>query len=129
MKNFVVILSVLTASVVAVGQERPLSAPERAPVPLTDKDQTRATADRLARKEATPVVRKELGATATPVAAPLRHFSTGNAAYDQIVSEAAAQYQIDPCLIICIMRAESSFHLLARSTHVTALFTALILKD
>jgi soluble lytic murein transglycosylase-like protein len=103
---------ILTASVVAVGQERPLSPPERAPVPLTDRDQTRAAADSLAKKEAAAVRRKEV---IVPAGTPLRHISTGNAAYDQIVSEAAAQYQIDPCLIICIMRAESSFHLLARS--------------
>ena len=112
MKSLILTFFVLIISVVAVGQERPLSPPERAPVPLTDRDQTRAAADSLAKKEAAPVRAKEV---IVPAGAPSRHISTGNAAYDQIVSEAAAQYQIDPCLIICIMRAESSFHLLARS--------------
>src|SRR5262249_39636101 len=112
MKSFIFTLIILTVPPVAVGQERPLSAPEPAPVPLTAKDQTPAPADSLAKKEATPAAHKELSTTATPAAAPLRHISTGNAAYDQIVNEAAAQYRIDPCLIISIMKAESSFKLM-----------------
>lgn len=115
MKNFLAILIILTASVAASAQERPLSVPDRAPVPLSDKDQARAAADNAAKKETVAAPVKEKPEVKTPVVSPIRHISTGNAAYDQIVYEAASQHGIDPCLIISIMRAESSFNLTARS--------------
>ena len=122
MKHLLAVLVILTASVVAFGQERPLSVPDRAPVPMTDKDQARAAADNNAKaadnnakKDTAPSPVKEKTEAATLVASPVKHISTGNAAYDQIVYEAAAEHGIDPCLIISIMRAESSFSLTARS--------------
>jgi soluble lytic murein transglycosylase-like protein len=50
-----------------------------------------------------------------PAALVGRHVSTGNAALDDLVREAAAQNGLDPCLIISLMRQESGF----RSTAVS----------
>src|SRR6185436_5164670 len=50
-----------------------------------------------------------------PAASSSRHISSGNAAVDQLVHEAATQNGLDPCLIFSVMRAESSFNRMAVS--------------
>ena len=114
MKRFLTVL-VLTfgvfAAVGASAQERPLSPPKQPPVPITGEDQERARADELNKK-------KSEDATALQHAAQIKvpailaghHISSGNAAIDALVAEAAATNGLDPCLILSIMRAESAFN-------------------
>jgi soluble lytic murein transglycosylase-like protein len=105
----VVVLAAVGAS--AQQQERPLSPPERPPVPLTNKDQERARAEELNRNKAAGAAALQR-ATQIKVPAVLvgHHISSGNAAIDALVQEAAAQNGLDPCLILSIMRAESAFN-------------------
>jgi soluble lytic murein transglycosylase-like protein len=100
LKKTAALLILMIAPAVAHAQQRPLSPHARPPVPLTDADQERA-------RQETSSKRKE------PVAplAPLdRHISSGNAALDRVVNEAAALHGIDPCLIFSVMKAESAFN-------------------
>jgi len=99
------------ASVSAAAQQRPLSPPERTPVPLTNQDQERVRAEELNKK-------KVADAAALQKAAPIKvpailaghHISSGNPAIDALVHEAAVQNGLDPCLVLSVMRAESSFN-------------------
>src|SRR5215217_5970321 len=110
-----VVLLVVSASTYA--QQRPMSPPERAPVPLTDADQQRARAEELAKQK--PASESAAPQKATQIKIPLallgRHISSGNPALDSLVGEAAAQNGLDPCLIFSVMRAESSFNRMAVS--------------
>lgn len=114
MKRFLAILILIVASFAATGasaQQRPLSPPRQAPVPLTGEDQERARIEELNKKKAED-------ATVPPRAALIKvpailaghHISSGNAAIDALVAEAALQNGLDPCLILSIMRAESAFN-------------------
>ncbi len=110
------ILTILVVVFAAVGaparqRQRPLSPPERPPVPLTNKDQERARAEELNKNKAAEAATL-LRATQIKVPAVLvgHHISSGNAAIDALVQEAAAQNGLDPCLILSIMRAESAFN-------------------
>jgi soluble lytic murein transglycosylase-like protein len=110
-KTALAILVLLLAAVGASAQQRPLSPPARPPVPLTNEDQERARAEELARKNAADAAALQ---RATPIKVPAilsgHHISSGNAAIDSVVQEAATQNGLDPCLILSIMRAESSFN-------------------
>jgi len=104
---FVLILAAVGAS----AQQRPLSPPERPPVPLTNEDQERARAEELNKRNAADAAALQR-ATQIKVPAILagHHISSGNVAIDAVVQEAAAQNGLDPCLILSIMRAESAFN-------------------
>jgi len=111
------VFAILVVLVTAVGaaarpQERPLSPPERAPVPLTSKEQERARAEELKKKKATDAGALQRAPQIKVPAALVtgHHISSGNAAIDALVQEAAAQNGLDPCLIFSIMRAESAFN-------------------
>ena len=99
------------AAVAASAQQRPLSPPDRTPVPLTNEDQERARAEELNKKKASDAAALQK-ATQIKVPALLagHHISSGNAAIDALVQEAATQNGLDPCLILSLMRAESSFN-------------------
>ncbi|MFY9555957.1 MAG: lytic transglycosylase domain-containing protein [Blastocatellia bacterium] len=109
-QGFLVFIFVVTA-VCASAQQRPLSPPERPPIPLTNEDQERARIEELNKKKAAD-------AAAVQRTAPIKipgllaghHISSGNPAIDALVGEASAQYGLDPCLILSVMRAESSFN-------------------
>jgi soluble lytic murein transglycosylase-like protein len=112
LKTVFAIIFVMFLAVAAVAQQqRPLSPPERAPVPLTNEDQDRARAEELKRNKAadaaallrTPQIK-------VPAVLAGHHISSGNLAIDLLVQEAAAQNGLDPCLILSIMRAESAFN-------------------
>lgn len=103
-KNSVAVLFLAFAAVGASAQQRPLSPPERPPVPLTNEDQERARVEELKKKQAEPTKIK------VPAVLVGRHISSGNAAIDALVQEAAAQSGLDPCLIFSIIRAESGFN-------------------
>lgn len=114
MKRFLTILMLAIGGFAAAGasaQERPLSPPRQPPVPITGEDQERARAEERNKK-------KTDDATALQHAAQIKvpaifaghHISSGNAAIDALVAEAAAQNGLDPCLILSIMRAESAFN-------------------
>ncbi|HKG21464.1 MAG TPA: lytic transglycosylase domain-containing protein [Blastocatellia bacterium] len=96
----------------ARAQDRPLSPPERPPVPLSESDQQRARDEELARIK--PGAEKSPASSQPPVKAqPLhsgRHVSSGNELIDAIVSEAAARHGLDPCLVLSVMKAESGFN-------------------
>jgi soluble lytic murein transglycosylase-like protein len=105
-------LAVFSAS----AQQRPLSPPERPPVPLTNTDQERARAEELRKKkEADEAALKPATQIKIPAALAGHHISSGNAAIDALVQEAATQSGLDPCLILSVMRAESGFNRVAVS--------------
>ncbi|HEX8185231.1 MAG TPA: lytic transglycosylase domain-containing protein [Blastocatellia bacterium] len=116
-KRFAAFILLLAAPVAAQAQQRPMSPPERAPVPLTDTDQQRARAEELAKKK--PGAEVATAPKAVQVKVPIallgHHISSGNLALDSLVQEAAAQHGLDPCLIFSVMRAESSFNRMAIS--------------
>ena len=93
----------LSAAIRAEGQEKPMSPPERAPVPITDADQERARAAELAKKNG------RADAEPSQIKIPGRHISSGNPSLDAVVYDAAARHGLDPCLIISVMNAESAF--------------------
>ena len=93
----------------------PLSPPARPPVPLTDSDQERARLEELKKNAPRTAPAEQTVQIKVPVPASRHHISSGNAALDSIVSEAAAQHGLDPCLIFSVMRAESAFNRMAVS--------------
>lgn len=111
LKKLSAIVFLALAAVSAAAQQRPLSPPERTPVPLTNEDQDRARAEELKKKKAADaaVIQK-----ATPIKVPAvlagHHISSGNAAIDALVQEASVQNGLDPCLVLSVIRAESSFN-------------------
>jgi soluble lytic murein transglycosylase-like protein len=104
------VVALLSASTFA--QERPLSPPTRAPIPLSDADQQRARDEAEARQKATGTDDKKVAAVQVKIPASMvgRHISSGNASLDALVNEAAARNGLDPCLILSVMRAESGFN-------------------
>ena len=112
LKGSFVIVILMCAAFNASAQQRPLSPPERAPIPLTNEDQERARAEELKKKKAADAA--ALQRTSTQIKVPVllggHHISSGNAAIDGLVQEAAAINGLDPCLILSLMRAESSFN-------------------
>ncbi len=111
LKKFPAFLILVFAAVSASAQERPLSPPGRAAVPLTSADQERARADELKRiKAAEAAALQRAAQVKIPVGLAGHHISSGNTALDTLVQEAAAANGLDPCLILSIMRAESAFN-------------------
>jgi soluble lytic murein transglycosylase-like protein len=104
------VLLLICAPVVVLGQERPLSPPERSPVPLSSTDLEKARAEEAAKKQQ-PAQTANPGAMVIKIPAAVvgHHISSGNPAIDAIVYEAAARNGLDPCLILSVMRAESGF--------------------
>jgi soluble lytic murein transglycosylase-like protein len=93
----------------------PLSPPARPPIPLTDSDQERARLEELKKNAPQTAPAQQTVQIKVPLPASRHHISSGNAALDVIVSEAAAQHGLDPCLIFSVMRAESAFNRMAVS--------------
>jgi len=87
-----------------------MSPPEHSPVPLkvesAETRKPRAPEDKSVREPAKIQVPATLAA---------HHISSGNSVIDALVQEAAARNGLDPCLIISVMRAESSFNRMAVS--------------
>ncbi|MEK6285840.1 MAG: lytic transglycosylase domain-containing protein [Acidobacteriota bacterium] len=111
LKKVLGILILVCSAVSASAQQRPLSPPERPPVPLTNEDQERARAEELKRgKAADAAALQRATLIKVPAALTGHHISSGNAAIDALVQEAAALNGLDPCLIVSIMRAESAFN-------------------
>lgn len=120
LRKFAVLLIVLVAQVAVQAQDRPLSPPQRPPVPLTATDQQRIQKE-AATKSQQPQVKPETQSTELaptikiPASTHNRHISSGNPSVDVMVYEAAAHHGLDPCLILSVMRAESGFNRLAIS--------------
>ena len=95
----------------AVAQQRPLSPPDRSPVPLTNTDQERIRQEELNKKKNAEAATVQ---KATPIKVPAvlagHHISSGNPSIDALVYEAATLNGLDPCLVLSVMRAESSFN-------------------
>jgi len=94
----------------ASAQQRPLSPPRQAPVPLTGEDQERARIEELNKKKAEDAIVPRRFRSKSRLFFAGHHILSGNAAIDALVAEAAAQKRLDPCLILSIMRAESAFN-------------------
>ncbi len=110
-KHFLAVGFIVTAVVSASAQQRPLSPPARNPVPLTNEDQERARAEELNKLKASEAASGQKGnQIKIPAILAGHHISSGNPAIDALVQEAAAQNGLDPCLILSLMRAESSFN-------------------
>jgi soluble lytic murein transglycosylase-like protein len=112
LKHLATPLILLAIPIYASAQTGPLSPPERPPVPLTELDQQRARAEEVLKSKPAPAAAANKGAAQIKVPAALvgRHISTGNAALDSLVHEAAAINGLDPCLIFSVMRMESGFN-------------------
>jgi soluble lytic murein transglycosylase-like protein len=110
-KHLLAISFVLLVAVSASAQQRPLSPPARSPVPLTNEDQERARVEELNKLKASDPATAQKG-TQIKIPALLagHHISSGNPAIDALVQEAATLNGLDPCLILSLMRAESSFN-------------------
>ena len=109
-KKFATFLILFAAPLSGLAQQRPLSPPERSPVPLTSSDLEKARAEELGKKQPQAPAGSQ-GAPVIKVPATVlgRHISSGNAVLDAMVYEAAARNGLDPCLILSVMRAESGF--------------------
>jgi soluble lytic murein transglycosylase-like protein len=108
-KYSILVLIVLASPALARAQQKPLTAPARPPVPLTQKDQERARAEEQAKRQEAGKPEDALQVKA-PLSLAGRHISSGKAAIDALVYEAAALHGLDPCLIFSVMRAESAFN-------------------
>ncbi|MFY9608771.1 MAG: lytic transglycosylase domain-containing protein [Blastocatellia bacterium] len=114
LNRFAALLILIAAPMAALAQQRPLSPPERPPVPLTSSDLEKARAEELAKKQ--PEVPSNGAAIIKVPAAVLgHHISSGNPSLDAMVYEAASRNGLDPCLILSVMRAESGFRRMAVS--------------
>jgi soluble lytic murein transglycosylase-like protein len=110
LKKFAALLILVSAPLGVLAQQRPLSPPERSPVPLTSWDLEKARAEELAKKQPQASANNQGAAIIkVPTALLGHHISSGNAAIDAMVYEAAARNGLDPCLILSVMRAESGF--------------------
>lgn len=111
LKKFLAVLILICAAVSTSAQQRPLSPPERAPVPLTNEDQERARIEELNKRKAADATALQRAAQIkVPAVLMGHHISSGNIAIDALVQEAASLNGLDPCLILSIMRAESAFN-------------------
>jgi len=109
-KRISALLFLITATPSVFAQQRPLSPPERSPVPLTSSDVEKSRVEEANKKQAaTPTANPGAMVIKIPAAALGHHISSGNAAIDAMVYEAAARNGLDPCLILSVMRAESGF--------------------
>src|SRR5215813_37996 len=109
-KQLLAVGFVLVVAVSATAQQRPLSPPARSPVPLTNEDQERARAEELNKLKANEAAAQKGTQIKIPALLAGHHISSGHPAIDALVQEAAAQNGLDPCLILSLMRAESSFN-------------------
>jgi soluble lytic murein transglycosylase-like protein len=118
MKRIALAFSIIAlVSIAARAQQRPLSPPDQPPVPLkVDEKAPAARPDPGKKAEVTgaPAKAPESAKILVPVDAG-HHISSGNAALDALVREAASRSGLDPCLIISVMRAESGFNRMAVS--------------
>jgi soluble lytic murein transglycosylase-like protein len=111
LKKLLAIVFIALAAVSAAAQQRPLSPPERTPVPLTNEDQERVRAEELNKKKTADAAALQKTTTIkVPAILAGHHISSGNPAIDALVHEAAAQNGLDPCLVLSVMRAESAFN-------------------
>src|SRR5215813_4095344 len=117
MKRALTVLFILavTAEVAVAQQSTLLSPAERNPIPLTDTDQQRALASTAVNPVLVPSSPLTRGPEANIVRFPGLHISSGNSQIDGLVTEAAARYRIDPCLIVSVMGVESRYNRLAVS--------------
>ncbi|MBI3650486.1 MAG: lytic transglycosylase domain-containing protein [Acidobacteria bacterium] len=101
-------LAVVFIATLSAQAQGPLSPPKIPPVPLTGEQQNQRRAEAVA---------KPTAVTPTPATNVVRipaaiggRISSGNAAIDGFVSEAAMTHGLDPYLILSVMRHESGFN-------------------
>jgi soluble lytic murein transglycosylase-like protein len=114
MTRILLTLLILLSAAGATRAQGPLSPPARPPVPLTSEQQEKSRGEEAKKSGST----QANGATATPAATPglvkipalATRVTSGNAAIDAMVGEAAAIHGLDPYLILSVMRQESGFN-------------------
>jgi soluble lytic murein transglycosylase-like protein len=100
----------------AMAQQSTLLSPtERSSVPLTEADQQKALAATPVSPVIGPLSPLARATESNIVRFPGLHISSGNSQIDGLVTEAAARYRLDPCLIISVMGVESHYNRLAIS--------------
>jgi soluble lytic murein transglycosylase-like protein len=118
MRRLSIILFLLTAApALAMAQQSTLLSPsEHSSLPLTESDQQKALLAPGVNSLLTPPG-GPLGHAQEPgiVRFPGLHISSGNSQIDGLVTEAAARYRLDPCLIISVMGVESRYNRFAVS--------------
>jgi soluble lytic murein transglycosylase-like protein len=112
-KLLAVLFVIASGAASAMAQQRPLSPPDRPPVPLSDLDQARTRDESL--QHASAVAKSQTPGQSGVVTIPAsilagHHMTSGNAAIDAIVNEAASRYRVDPCLILSVMHMESGYN-------------------
>jgi len=118
MKVALTVVFILTAMAgPAIAQQSTLLSPpaEHSSFPLTDTDQQKALASVVANPVLVPASPLSRALEPNIVRFPGLHISSGNPQIDRLVTEAAARYRLDPCLIISVMGAESRYNRLAVS--------------
>lgn len=104
------LFSFLILSIASVGvsaQQRPMSPPDRSPVPLKVEQPGASNKVEVPKKPAPEISPIKI---TLPAELAGHHISSGNAIIDSLVQEAATRNGLDPCLIISVMRAESGFN-------------------
>jgi soluble lytic murein transglycosylase-like protein len=113
---FTILFLLAVAPSLAMAQQSTLLSPtDRSPVPLTESDQQKALAATLAGPVLAPQKPLTTATESNIVRFPGLHISSGNSQIDGLVTEAAARYRLDPCLIISVMGVESHYNRLAVS--------------
>lgn len=116
MTKIVLTICILLSAAGASRAQGPLSPPARPPVPLTSEQQEKSRGEE-AKKNGLPQASGNgaQAATGNPpgvikIPAAVTRISSGNAAIDAMVAEAAAIHGLDPYLILSVMRQESGFN-------------------
>ena len=111
MRKTFLLISFAVLSAVTVRAQGPMSPPARPPVPMTSAQQ-----EQMLRKDAPPDATKtpaKPDATSNTIKIPIAttaRMTSGNAAIDNVIREAANTHGVDPVLILSLMRHESSFN-------------------
>src|SRR5215813_8351461 len=114
MKKTLLLISFFVIVAASTRAQGPMSPPARPPVPMTSAQQ-----EQMLRKDGTQDTTKSPSnqTPATPVANAIKipvtmsgRITSGNAAIDGVIREAANAYSVDPVLVLSLMRHESSFN-------------------
>ncbi|GEM_PF-963149 len=111
-KSLSVIAFFLSIAASALAQN-PLTPPARPPVPMTSAQQEELLNKNAAKEPTKAPASQSPAVTNHTIKIPLMalgKLTSGNAAIDGVIREAAAMHSVDPVLILSLMRQESSFH-------------------
>lgn len=114
MAKIVTTIFILLVAAGAALAQGPLSPPARPPVPLTSEQQEKSRTQEAKQSSTAPTNGNGAGTASPPslvkIPALVTRISSGNAAIDAMVGEAAGIHGLDPYLILSVMRQESGFN-------------------